>query len=184
SAEIAGMIAESADPDHDADSFYSTAYVWLMLEQIPKAGIGNPAAIDARKPLTPGEVIPFFEHANLASVKSLEFLVHCLARKALHHVIYCEIERSYRDLGYYRLATALFPGRTAEILLEEYGALRDDQRSVVDRRLVFPRSPAEAERFVGPRTHVEVVRFADDLNHRIRESLREKRKRQGGGRSK
>src|SRR5678816_2467363 len=75
------------------DAYYSTAYVWLMLAQVPHVAVG--AAVSERLALEPGKVIPFFEHANLATSKGLLFLEHCLARKAIYHVLECENDPDY-----------------------------------------------------------------------------------------
>jgi hypothetical protein len=141
------------------DPFYSTAYVWMMLEQV--AMDERHSGVPPTRAMTPGGVVPFFEHANLASADGLDFFQHCLARKAIHHVIGCERDPKLRERGYYRFATALFPGKMVEILLEEIAGLNDRNRAIVEDRLNIPTSPA------GWRTPVEVLDFAERVANEI-----------------
>lgn len=144
------------------DAFYSTAYVWLMLEQV------SPAEVRLRRfksrSFKPGKVIPFFEHANLASSKGLDFLQHCLARKALYHILECEEEDDYKKLGYYRFSTALFPEQMAAILKAEISLLPTERQRIVADRFVIP----EKRRW---RTAKDVLDFADALDRKIRGAL-------------
>jgi hypothetical protein len=140
----------------ETGAFYSTAYVWLMIES-------TATAPDAE--LAPGRVIPFFEHANLATSKGLKFLQHCLARKAIYHVLDCEEDPDYREEGIYRFATALFPEEMVEILKEEIQRLDPLRREVVGRRLRISDDPRTW------RSPAEVVRFADNLEVKIKTVL-------------
>jgi hypothetical protein len=148
----------------EQDAFYSTAYVWLILEQLSKEEVGS----QQFKPgnFLPGRVVPFFEHANLATSKGLNFLQHCLARKALYHVIECERDDypDYKELGYYRFSTALFPEEMAEILKAEIALLAPDHQGIVADRFVIP------ERGMW-RTSKDVLDFADALDEEIRDAL-------------
>lgn len=144
------------------DAFYSTAYVWLMIEQILCAELKSQQFQPDN--FLPGKVIPFFEHANLASSKGLDFLQHCLARKALCHILECEREKDYRQLGYYRFSTALFPEQMAEILKEEIDLLTPERQRIVADRLVIP----EKDEW---RTAKDVLDFADALDNEIRGAL-------------
>lgn len=81
---------KSLNDNEVPNSFYSTAYVWLMLEKVDKAEFKK-ETVDKKPELEPGKVLPFFEHANLATKKGLDFLQHCLARKAIYHVLDCGI---------------------------------------------------------------------------------------------
>jgi len=138
------------------EAFYSTAYVWLMIEPVS----------DSSGELTPGHVIPFFEHANLATSKGLQFLQHCLARKAIYHAIECEKDPDYREKGVYRFATALFPDQMVEILEIEKKRLSLQDRKTVERRLRISHDPKTW------RSPSEVVRFADALSDRIMNVLK------------
>ncbi len=148
---------------NEPDSFYSTAYVWLMLEQVDKTDFEQ-SCINTDKFL-PGRVLPFFEHANLATKKSLNFLQHCLARKAIFHVLECEADRDYQAEGYYRFATALFPDEMVKILNLEKMKLNQTQQNILDSRLIISGDPDQW------RTPLEVVKFSDALNQEIRDSL-------------
>lgn len=145
-------------------SFYSTAYVWLMLEQIDKSKIGEGVVVKSHG-LEPGQVLPFFEHANLATKKGLSFLQHCLARKAIYHVLECENDEDYREQGYYQFATALFPDEMLAILRAEINKLNEAQKNVMQARLIIPKSSGDC------RTSLDVVRFADSLNNAIKDQL-------------
>lgn len=146
------------------DAYYSTAYVWLMLEQIKQDELRSEAIV--RDAMRPGTIIPFFEHANLATTKGLEFLQHCLARKALHHVLDCERDPDYRTGGYYRFATALFPARMVDILAEEIARLGPQDQQILRNRLRISNDPREW------RTAVEVVAFADHVEKVIKDSCK------------
>jgi len=160
-----------AEPTRDPDApFYSTAYAWLMLEAVQPLQAGDDASIagGACTPperLAPGSALPFFEHANLASKRGLEFLLRCLARKALGHVLQCAVEPDYRAGGYYRYATALFADPVAEVLREEIGRLSPAERLVVDRRLYVP--PPGQWRNTG-----EVVALVKALHEAVTEACR------------
>jgi len=143
------------------EAFYSTAYVWLMLEQ----------DCDTTAVLTPGQVIPFFEHANLATSKGLKFLQHCLARKAIYHVLECESDPDYREKGYYRFATALFPEQMVNILEFEKKRLRPQDQKIMENRLKISHDPTTW------RSASEVVRFADALSAQITNILKARGKR-------
>ncbi|NMC44424.1 MAG: toll/interleukin-1 receptor domain-containing protein [candidate division Zixibacteria bacterium] len=144
------------------DAFYSTAYVWLMLEQVSRAEVKSQRF--KSRSFKPGKVIPFFEHANLATSKGLDFLQHCLARKALCHILECEREKDYRQLGYYRFSTALFPEQMVKILKEEITLLSPENQETVANRFVIP----EASKW---RTAQDVLNFADALDRKIRGAL-------------
>ncbi|HZJ65610.1 MAG TPA: GNAT family N-acetyltransferase [Kofleriaceae bacterium] len=146
------------------DAYYSTAYVWLMLAQVPHVAVG--AAVSERLALEPGKVIPFFEHANLATSKGLLFLEHCLARKAIYHVLECENDPDYRSEGYYRFATALFPQSMVNILGEEIERLPAAERETVRRRLHIP---TDSQAWSTP---VDVVRFADAVERVVHDAWR------------
>ena len=90
--------------------------------------------------MKPGGIIPFFEHANLATSRSLDFLHHCLARKAIYHILECENDPVYRDgdKGYYRFATALFPLEIVEVLKTEINKLGEEQRTSLKKRFFIP----------------------------------------------
>jgi hypothetical protein len=148
-----GKVIPASD---EKGAFYSTAYVWLMIESTAPA---------ADPELAPGRVIPFFEHANLATSKGLKFLQHCLARKAIYHVLGCEADPDYRSEGFYRFATALFPEETVEILREEIQRLDPHAQEVVGRRLKISDDPRTW------RSPAEVVRFADNLEDKVRAVL-------------
>lgn len=144
---------------------YSTAYLWLMLEQC-RAGTNKPHAR-----LEPGKVLPLFEHANLACHHTLGFLQHCLARKAVHHVLGCasangkQHGRAGARSGIrYRYATALFDETMAAVLHEEIRRLPPKDRELVQDRLLIP---GLKER----RTPLDVCRFVDRLLARVRASL-------------
>jgi hypothetical protein len=141
------------------EAFYSTAYVWLMLEQIEQDEVES-ENIRYNK-MEPGNVIPFFEHANLATSKGLNFLQHCLARKAIYHVLDCESDPDYRDKGYYRFATALFPEQMIEILEKEISRLNMKDQDTLKKRFKIPKNPKDW------RTPVEVVEFADAVAEAI-----------------
>lgn len=158
-----GDVALLGDDD-EPDSFYSTAYVWLMLEQIDKADFDK-GDVPISGKLKPGKVLPFFEHANLATKKSLGFLQHCLARKAIHHVLECDCNEDYQMTGYYRFATGLFPEQILKILMAEIEKLNADQQSTLKKRLIIPNNIENL------RKSVDVVKFADDLNTEIKNSL-------------
>jgi hypothetical protein len=146
----------SAVPSIDKqEAFYSTAYVWLMIE--PED--------DSTAKLTPGHVIPFFEHANLATSKCLQFLQHCLARKAIYHILECEEDPEYREKGVYRFATALFSEQMIDILEIEKKRLRQKDQETVERRLNISHDPKTW------RSPAEVVRFADALSDKITDVL-------------
>ena len=135
--------------------FYSTAYVWLMLEQITKEELNLDSKPSAR--MEPGKVIPFFEHANLATSKGLEFLEHCLARKAIYHVLECEKEPEYRDQGYYRFATALFPEKMVSVLQIEICKLSSDDQKILKDRLLISQKPGHQ------RDAIKVMEFAGEV---------------------
>lgn len=137
-------------------AFYSTAYVWLMMEQDDDPATG----------LTPGRVIPFFEHANLATGKGLGFLQQCLARKALYHVLECEENPDYRKKGFYRFSTALFPDQMVEVLELEKGRLSAKDKKTVEKRFRISRDPGTW------RSPAEVVRFADAVSAQITSALK------------
>ncbi|HEY0986724.1 MAG TPA: toll/interleukin-1 receptor domain-containing protein, partial [Kofleriaceae bacterium] len=147
------------------DAYYSTAYLWLMLVQVPCAEVG----VAARCTLEPGKAIPFFEHANFAMTKGLLFLQHCLARKAIYHVLECEKDPDYRAKGYYRFATALFPESMVEILGEEIRRLPAADQEIVGRRLQVSRDAAYWS------TPAEVIQFAEAVGYAIRENCRTSR---------
>jgi hypothetical protein len=135
--------------------FYSTAYVWLMLEQITKEEVkldGEPSAT-----MEPGKVIPFFEHANLATSKGLEFLEHCLARKAIYHVLECEKEPEYRDQGYYRFATALFPEKMVNVLDVEMRKLSPNDQKILKNRFLISSKTGHQ------RDAIQVMEFAGEV---------------------
>jgi len=137
---------------------YSTAYVWLMLEQISQEEM---ALENVRhKTMKPGRIIPFFEHANLGTNKGLNFLQHCLARKAIYHVLDCESDPEYSENGYYCFATALFPKETVEIIENEIRRLNTKDQKILRKRLKIPE-----EKFW--RTPQEVVKFADAVGEAI-----------------
>lgn len=137
------------------DIFYSTAYVWLMLEQGEKSKHGTSInKID--EDMKPGKIIPFFEHANLSTLKELNFLLHCLARKAIFHVLECENDPAYSEKGYYRFATALFPEQMVKIINEETEDLPAAKQTIVHDRLEIT-SPNEW------RSPAAVLEFAKDL---------------------
>ena len=116
--------------------------------------------------MEPGKIIPFFEHANLATSKGLDFLEHCLARKAIYHVLECETYPHYSDTGFYRFATALFPKKMVVTLNQEINRLKKPQQNVVRKRLNITNSPDVW------RTPVEVVEFASALSDTVVNSLR------------
>lgn len=149
---------------NEPDSFYSTAYVWLMLEQVDKEAFktGDAFTEDGFKP---GKVLPFFEHANLATRKGLNFLSHCLVRKAIYHALECEAEISYQKEGYYRFATALFPEQILAILKHEIDQLTEPQQDILKKRLIIP------DDLKSMRTPLDVVKFADAVNQSIKDSL-------------
>ncbi|MBU1699289.1 MAG: toll/interleukin-1 receptor domain-containing protein [Candidatus Eisenbacteria bacterium] len=157
--EETGLLAGGLEPlPNTDDAFYSTAYVWLMLEQTDSKGV-PPAE------LTPGMVIPFFEHANLAPGKSLDFLQHCLVRKALHHVLLCARDKDYGKDGYYRFATALFPEQILEIFDAEIARFKRSDQEIISARLVIPKQSSAW------RTPVEVINFADAVSEDIKRAL-------------
>jgi hypothetical protein len=137
------------------EAFYSTAYVWLMIE--PES--------DSTAELTPGHVVPFFEHANLATNKGLNFLQHCLARKAIYHVLECEEDPDYREKGVYRFATALFPEQMVDILEFEKRRLSPKDQDTIEKRFKISHEPKAW------RSPVEVVRFADAVSETIFKAL-------------
>ena len=142
--------------------FYSTAYVWMMLEQIPPPEPGDEGKLldcDVGQ-LAPGKALPFFEHANLASFVGLKFLKECLVRKAIHHLLQCDQLKTYKAKGYYRYATALFDDDTAEILSEEIARLSQDDQAVVAKRLVIPEKDKR-------RSSKEIVQFVSDLHDKV-----------------
>lgn len=134
------------------EACYSTAYVWLMLEQIDKEEVTTEGLRDIT--MKPGKVIPFFEHANLGTTKGLMFLQHCLARKAIYHILECEIDPEYKDKGYYRFATALFPDDMVKIIKMEIGKLKKKDKDILKKRFKIP----EEEFWRSP---LDVVNFAD-----------------------
>ena len=107
--------------------------------------------------MEPGKVIPFFEHANLATSKGLEYLEHCLARKAIYHVLECEKEPEYRDQGYYRFATALFPEKMVNVLEVEMGKLSLDDQNTLKARLLISQKPGHQ------RDALKVMEFAAEV---------------------
>jgi hypothetical protein len=140
--------------------FYSTAYVWLILEQIEQDEVESESIRHGA--MEPGKVIPFFEHANLATSKGLDFLQHCLARKAIYHVLDCETDPDYKDRGYYRFATALFPEQVVEILIEkEISRLSKKDQDTLRKRFKISKNPKDW------RTQFEVVKFADAVGKAI-----------------
>ncbi len=165
-----GYIVPLNQKKDEPDSFYSTAYVWLILEQVHKDGTVK------RDHMEPGEVLPFFEHANLATKKGLEFLQHCLARKAIYHVLECELDVQYQTEGYYQFATALFPKEMLAILKQEIAGLNKDQKVILKKRLFIP----ELEKL---RTPLDVVNLAEAINQKINDSLSKKLKKNYVGNS-
>jgi hypothetical protein len=154
-----------ADGPEDEGACYSTAYVWLMIEQtFPGRKRGR--VIPLHESMRPGFVIPFFEHANLATDKGLDFLQHCLARKAIYHILQCAEESDYKDQGYYRFATALFPHEMVRILRQEISRLSWGQQGILKKRLYIS-DPVEWRR------PEEVVAFANDIDKAIMEKLEE-----------
>jgi hypothetical protein len=147
-----------------SNSFYSTAYVWLMLEQIDKSSVKKGVVVKTHG-LEPGQVLPFFEHANLATKKGLTFLQHCLARKAIYHVLECESDKDYREQGYYQFATALFPDEMLAILRKEIDRLNEKQKETIQDRLIIPKCSEDC------RPSLDVVKFADALNNAIKDKL-------------
>ena len=141
------------------EAYYSTAYVWLMLEQIAQDEVKSQSPRHDK--MKPGNIIPFFEHANLATTKGLDFLQHCLARKAIYHVLDCENDPDYSDGGYYRFATALFPGQMVEILKQEIIRLTKKDQDTLEKRFKISENPKDW------RTPFEVVKFADAVEKAI-----------------
>jgi len=160
-----GMAPSRVDATGEAGNggvaHYSTAYLWLMLEQIsPTEGASvleapEPGLCAVPRRLEPGRVLPFFEHANLAGGKALEFLVGCLARKAVHHALECEDRPDYRETGYYRYAASIFDDLIRAALERETLRLPAPYRRIVRKRLQVGSGPS--------RSTAEVVEFVDRL---------------------
>jgi hypothetical protein len=162
-AEILPVRATHGDGDPgpaDPGPYYSTAYLWLMIERVGCEADGDIPAADRRPDprMTPGRVLPFFEHANLASRDAVEFLLASLVRKVLEHVVRCETR--YPSEGWYRYSTALFDEQTREELARQVEA--HPRRDVLVRRLHVTnrptRSPADVVGFVAE-VHGEVDRM-------------------------
>jgi hypothetical protein len=145
--------------ERHAPAFYSTAYAWLILEQTVEGDVTTPLS----PTLEPGQVIPFFEHPNLANPSGLAFFLRCLVRKALDHVVACGRVEAYAK-GYYRLATALFPEATLDLFHEELDRLqREDPKAfeIAGHRLGLPVDWRDM------RPHEEVVAFSGRLYHYV-----------------
>jgi hypothetical protein len=158
-AEVSLLIDSSS-------AFYSTAYTWLMLEQVDSEEVRSKKVYNRPK-LMPGKVLPFFEHANLANKKGLKFLQQCLARKAIYHILECDNDSAYSSDGYYRFATALFPQETLEILRNEIRQLDETKQKILRDRLIIPDSLEDL------RSPKEVVDFADKIENTIQDSLKD-----------
>ena len=159
--EIPCSSGEIESVDLDA-SFYSTSYVWLILEQIEEADFQKLKNKRLTSPICPGKCIPFFEHANLASQETLNFLQHCLVRKAIYYVIDCE-EYFYTP-AFYILSTALFPIDIIKIFETEKLRLNDKDRQIIETRLRVPD-------IKNMRTHNDVAKFSLDLAEKIRDNI-------------
>jgi len=146
--------------------YYSTAYLWLILEQVDSTGKPD-------EEMKPGRVLPFFEHANLAFNESTRFLQECLARKAIYHVLNCAQGNSLFTHGIdgvktvrYQYSTALFDEYMVSILRNEISKLKPYESMLVNEFLIIPECKDR-------RTATDVCRFADKLLHVVRESLPE-----------
>jgi hypothetical protein len=150
----------------NGEEFYNTAYDWVMLELVT-ARYRNDKVLktyDVPENLEPGRVLSFFEHTNLASMETVEFLRHCLARKTIHHILNCERVKGYRKEGYYRVAAALFPEDMYRTLNEEISSLKKEWADIVRKRLHIPH-PKDW------RDYWEVLSFANKLEQVIYEVL-------------
>jgi hypothetical protein len=87
----------------------------------------------------------------------LKFLEHCLARKAIYHVLECAIDPEYMEQGYYRFATALFPDTMVDILQYEINRLStDDQQILKDRLLISKKVEHQHDA-------IQVMKFAGEV---------------------
>lgn len=143
--------------------FYNTAYLWLIIEQVsPDIMCGNRCSNGySVEPLSPGSVLPFTEHANLASEDAFEFMLKCLVRKTVQYILLCETKPIREDEGYYRYATALFDKMVVNALNVEIESLSKSDRKIIERRFVIP---AREDRS----TSKDVIKFVEKLNATIR----------------
>ncbi|MCX6238117.1 MAG: toll/interleukin-1 receptor domain-containing protein [Bacteroidia bacterium] len=165
--------------------YYNSAYVWLILEQVKMKyngkieekkmvklnnddfkNISVEALEDGKiyccEKMEPGLVLPFFEHANIASRLGLEFLQGCLVRKALHHILECEEVEAYKEQGYYMFSIALFDDDIEKILEKQIEELDNGEKIIHKRFVILNKN----ER----RQPSDVIDFVSALHKRVNES--------------